>query len=319
MLRVLTYHRVAEPGATPHLHPGLISATPTGFEEQARFLAANYTVVSMEETLEAWTTKRRLPRRSVLLTFDDGYRDFAEVAWPILKRYQLPVTLFVATAYPNEPRRGFWWDRLHQAFVSTTRTELHDSTVGTLSLASPQARRASLRRTEDYLKSLPHRAAMAFVDQVCTELGGNQSQETSVLDWEQLRALAHQGVTLGAHTRTHLLLPQLPPEEAAEEIRGSQEDLRREIGRVLPVFCYPNGAHSDSVVEVLREAGFKLAFTTEDGQNKPNSTDPLRLRRTNITPRTTLPIFRLRLVRLVTYFDRWRHRRQSWAVGTTRP
>lgn len=315
MLRVLTYHRVAEPEATPHLHPGLISATPKGFEEQVRYLAANYTVVSMEEALDAWMTRRRPPRRSVLLTFDDGYRDFAEVAWPLLKRYQLPVTLFVATAYPNEPQKGFWWDRLHQAFSNATRTELNDTPVGTLSLASPQTRRASLRRTEDYVKTLPHRAAMAFVDQVCQELGGKQSQETDVLDWEQLRALAHQGVVLGAHTRTHPLLTQLPPEEAAEEICGSQEDLSREIGGVLPIFCYPDGVHSDPVVEMLREAGFKLAFTADDGQNKPNSTDPLRLRRTNITPRTTLPIFRLRLQRWVSYLDSWRHRKQPWAAS----
>jgi len=315
MLRVLTYHRVAEPEAAPHLHPRLISATPAGFEEQVRFLAANYTVISMQEALDAWEAGRRLPRRSVLLTFDDGYRDFAEVAWPILKRYQLPATLFVATAYPSEPQKGFWWDRVHQAFSNTTRAELYDTPLGTLSLTSSQARRASLRRTEDYVKTLRHSAAMAFVDQVCNELGGNQSQETNVLDWDQLRALAHQGVALGAHTRTHPLLTQLPPAEAAEEICGSQEDLGREIGRVLPIFCYPDGAHSDSVVEVLREAGFKLAFTTEDGQNKPNSTDPLRLRRTNITPRTTLPIFRLRLQRWVSYLDSWRHRKQPRAAS----
>jgi peptidoglycan/xylan/chitin deacetylase (PgdA/CDA1 family) len=310
MLRVLTYHRVAEPGTTPYLHPGLISATPTGFEEQVRFLAAHYAVVSMEEVLEAWTTQRQLPRRSVLLTFDDGYCDFVDVAWPILKRYRIPVTLFVATAYPNQPQKGFWWDRLHQAFVSTTRAELCDVSVGRLSLASPQARRASLRRAEDHVKTLPHGAAMAFVDKVCNELGGQQSQYANLLDWEQLRALSHQGVVLGAHTRTHPLLTQLPPQEAAEEICRSQEDLRCEIGRVLPIFCYPDGAYSDAVVEIVREAGFTLAFTTHDGQNQPNSTDPLRLRRTNITSRTSLPIFRLRLQRWVSYLDSWRHRKQ---------
>ncbi len=315
MLRVLTYHRVAEPGAAPHLHPGLISATPTGFEEQVRFLAAHYAVVSMEEALEAWTTQRQLPRRSVLLTFDDGYRDFVDVAWPVLKRYRLPVTLFVATAYPDEPQKGFWWDRLHQAFVSTTRAELFDVSVGRLSLVSPQARRASLRRAEDHVKTLTHSAAIAFVDQVCHELGGPQSQQASVLDWEQLRALSHEGVVLGAHTRTHPLLTQLPPPEAAEEICRSQDDLRREIGRVLPIFCYPDGAYSDAVVEIVREAGFTLAFTTRDGQNKLDSTDPMQLRRTNITPRTSLPLFRLRLQRWVSYLDSWRHRKQPGAAS----
>jgi len=315
MLRVLTYHRVAEPEATPHLHPGLISATPAGFEEQVRYLAANYDVVSMEEVLAAWKGNRPLPSRSVLLTFDDGYRDFADVAWPILRDYRLPVTLFVATAYPGEPPKGFWWDRLYQAFVSTSRTDPFETPVGTLSLASPRARGSGLRRTEDYVKELPHDAAMAYVDKICSELGGKQAKVTTVLDWEQLRALSHQGVVLGAHTRTHALLTQLPPEKAAEEIQGSQEDLRREVGSVLPVFCYPDGAHNDSVVKMLREGRFELAFTTRDGQNKPHSADPLRLRRTNITPRTSLPIFRLRLQRWVSYLDGWRHRKQPWTAS----
>jgi peptidoglycan/xylan/chitin deacetylase (PgdA/CDA1 family) len=315
MLRVLTYHRVAEPEAAPHLHPGLISATPTSFERQVRYLATNYEVVSMEQVLDAWKANHPLPSRAVLLTFDDGYRDFADVAWPILKDHRLPVTLFVATAYPGRPQMGFWWDRLYQAFISTTRNEPCQTPVGALSLASPSVCRTSLRRIEDYVKGLPHDAAMAFVDNISHELGGKQPEATAVLDWEQLRALSQQGVVLGAHTRTHARLTHLPPEKAAEEIQGSQQDLRREIGSVLPVFCYPDGAHNDSVVEMVREGGFELAFTTRDGQNKPHSADPLRLRRTNITPRTSLPIFRLRLQRWVSYLDGWRHRKQSWAAS----
>ncbi|MBM2850638.1 MAG: Polysaccharide deacetylase [Anaerolineales bacterium] len=93
LLGVLTYHRVDEPGAHPALYPGLISATPEVFGQQMDYLATNYHVVSVRELIEVYRTGGVLPPRSVTITFDDACHDFAEYAWPILKRYRLPVTL----------------------------------------------------------------------------------------------------------------------------------------------------------------------------------------------------------------------------------
>ena len=111
MLRVLTYHRVAKPNDTPTLEPRLISTTPAMFAQQMRYLARHYAVVSLEDVLHAVTTGMRLPKRAVLITFDDAYRDVGDIAWPILQRYQLPATLFVPTWYPAQPERALWWDR----------------------------------------------------------------------------------------------------------------------------------------------------------------------------------------------------------------
>ena len=111
----------------------------------------------------------------------------------------------------------------------------------------------------------------------------------------------------------------MSPREARNEIRGSQEDLSREIADVSPIFCYPNGAYSEDILRIMREEGFFLSVTTEDGVNNLNSVDPLRLRRINITPRTTLTIFRLRLLRVSTYVDRWRHRMQRLAEASSSP
>src|SRR3954451_8252186 len=93
-LVVLVYHRVDQPCAHPMLDPDLISATPEAFDQQMRYLATNYHVVSMAEVLDAFQSGIALPARSVLITFDDAYSDFATYAWPILKTYRLPVTLF---------------------------------------------------------------------------------------------------------------------------------------------------------------------------------------------------------------------------------
>jgi len=318
VLRVLTYHRVANRVDSSTLSPRLISATPDDFRRQAAYLARNYDVVSMAEVLEALQNRRRLSPRSVLITFDDAYLDFKEIAWPILREHRLPATLFVPTAYPDHPERGFWWDRLWRAVMGTSRTVLRGRKME-VRIASPEERCAGLRKLHTHIKSLPHAEAMALVDRVCAFCGEIPTDQRTVLNWNELRELVREGVTLGAHTRTHPILTQMPLPKARMEIRGSQEDLHQQIGKVSPIFCYPNGAYNETILRVMREEGFLLSVTTEDGFNNLESADALRLRRINITPRTTLAIFRLRLLWLSPYVNAWRHRVQRLAGAISSP
>jgi peptidoglycan/xylan/chitin deacetylase (PgdA/CDA1 family) len=147
---------------------------------------------------------------------------------------------------------------------------------------------------------------MKLVDTVCVQLAEPPVKTAQVLSWFRLRQLASEGVTLGSHTRSHPILTQISPLQIREEVRQSQEDLKREIGLALPIFCYPNGDHSEAVIKVLRAEGIALAFTVLPGENHLNSTDLLRLRRTCIWPRTSLPLFYLRLQRMGIRLDAWR-------------
>lgn len=311
MLRVLTYHRIAGPERDPQLSPRLVSATPEVFARQVQHLASHYHVLGLVDVLEAVEARRGLPRRAVLITFDDAYRDFLEVAWPILQRHRLPATLFVPTAYPDRPERGFWWDRLHRAFTDPARSELVLREIGKLPLQTRAERLAAMQQAIQRCKQLRHDEAMLLVEAICDQLGEDNVHHPSVLGWEELRALASAGVAVCAHTRWHPLLTRLSRQRAREEIAGSQADVEQEIGDGLPAFCYPDGAHDDVVVELVRQEGFVLAFTQIDGHSRLGVTDPLRIFRTNITPRTTLPAFRLRLHTWFTHVDRWRHERRQ--------
>ncbi len=293
-LRVLTWHRVADPAADPDLYPGLVSATPAGFEEQLDWLARRFAVVSLDEVLEARRGGPALPRRALLLSFDDAYADFAEHAWPALRRRGLPAALFVPTAYPDQPGCAFWWDRLWSALAHTRRTELR-TREATLRLDSPAERTRSYKRLRDRVKSLGHDEAMTFVDELCTELG-TRAAHNRVLGWSALRRLAREGATLVPHTRTHPLLHRIDADRVREEATGSLADLRREIGPTPAVLAYPSGGHDAAVVQRLREEGFELAFTTENGINDLATADPLRLRRVSVTLRTARPVLRARLL-----------------------
>ena len=225
-LRVLTYHRVDEAENRPALEPAL-AVRPREFKRQLLFFSRHYRVVSMDRIVEAFSGGQPLPARALAITFDDGYLDFSEHAWPILKQFQLPVTLFIPTAFPGNPGRYFWWDRLYHACKPGNGLNQIDTPASQLDWESAH------RRARDLVKTLPHGKAMRWIEETCgrgpLEMAGNP-----VLDWDTLRQLAAEGVTLAPHTQTHPLLNRVSPDQAATEILGSREDLEREIGDVLP-------------------------------------------------------------------------------------
>jgi peptidoglycan/xylan/chitin deacetylase (PgdA/CDA1 family) len=172
-------------------------------------------------------------------------------------------------------------------------------------LDSASQRAETFRRLKDYVKTMPHGAAMEWVEQICGELGLARTTH-NVLSWAELRRLAREGLTLGAHTQTHPLMNRVTPAEVRAEALGSLRDLEREIGSAAPIFAYPSGGFNDEVVRILREEGFRLAFTTVRGVNDMQHADRLRLRRINVGRRTNLSIFRARLLPWSLYLNRWR-------------
>ena len=294
-LAVLMYHRVLEPGQAPTHDPTVVSATPAQFEAQIAFLAANVPLLSLDELLAVKRGELQAPPGAVVVTFDDACTDFAEHAWPVLRRHGVPVTLFVPTAFPGDPKRPFWWDHLHHALVTTERRDELTTPFGELSLVSASDRAQTFRLLRDRIKATPHHQAMSIFQGVTAQLevappGG------SVLGWDELRRLAGEGVALAPHGRTHALLDSLSPEEAREEIRGSVTDLEREIGSAPRVFAYPAGRLTEEVVQLVREEGFEIAFETIRGANDLRRIDWLRVWRINVGRRSTLPLLRVQLL-----------------------
>ena len=295
LLRVITYHRVDEWDHRTELDPSTLSASPSAFEQQMGFLTQNYKVISMQTAVNAATGKEPLPDRAVLITFDDAYQDFAENAWPILRRFAIPATLFVPTGYPNNPDRVFWWDRLYQAVVVNPQSVALSTPKCRLLLRSPEERHSAFRWLKQWIKRLPHHLTMAQVEQICNTLASRPSV-SHVLSWDELRSLAQSGLTLAPHTRTHPLLNRVDADQCIAEVNGSICDLERHVGPTLPVFAYPDGATSTAAEKALRRAGVSLAFTTTRGINRIGKLDPLRLLRINIGRQTSLSLLRLQLL-----------------------
>lgn len=304
LLRILTYHRVEDVDANPTINPSVLSATPAEFDRQMAFLRASYNPVSVTDVLDYYENRTSLPPRSILVTFDDAYYDFDEHAWPVLQHYNIPVTLFVPTAYPDQPKRMLWWDQLYGA-VQQTQQKVVETPVGVLSFDTGEAKSASYKQLRDYVKSLPHQAAMTWLQQLYETLDVPPPASNEILGWDRLRQLAEAGVTLGPHTQNHPLVNRVSLEEARAEAVGSREDLQQKLNtEVLPIFAYPSGGVSKAVVDVLDEAGFKLAFTTVRGINRLPEQNPLLLKRINVGRHTSLPLLRGQLLPSTIYLNK---------------
>ncbi len=291
MLRVLTFHRV-----TDH----------TTFARQMEHLATHYNVTSLSALLDAVARRGALPARSVMITFDDGYREVSDVAWPILRQLDLPAVLFVPTAYPDAPERTYWWDRLEQALADTPRRDAIDTPIGRLPLARATERSRACSRLKRHLATLHHDDARHHAEAIRRSLDAPPGTVPDLLGWDDLRRLAREGLAIGAHSRTHPIMTRLSPDAVRQEIFGAQEDLQRELGESSPSFCYPNGRYNPTVLDALRDAGVAVAFTTRRGTNDLRWADPLRLRRINVSRSAGLHVLRARLVHSSVYFNRVR-------------
>lgn len=295
-LRVLAYHRIDDHRQRDPYYPGLISASPKQFAAQIEFLAEHYHVCSMNDVLAAANGSIVLPGDSVLLTFDDATVDFAEHAWPILRSFCLPATVFVATAYPDNPSISFWWDALYRAIMLSPDSTCVPVSMGLVRLSTAAQRQQLFRRLKEHFKTIPHNEFQKQLGEIVSAAAVPDPPHNNVLGWNQLRDLDVEGVTLAPHTHTHPMLNQLSMHEIHEELTTSWQVLESQIGHsVSRALAYPAGGVSDSVVSAMAAAGLRLGFTTLRGVNNQSFDNPFRLRRINVGATTTLGLLRLQL------------------------
>ncbi len=278
-LRVLCYHRVSDPEYDPiGGHPGVISATPEAFAEQISLVARHYVAIGTEELRASLVAGRALPVGATLVTFDDGYRDFLTHAWPVLKAHRVPAVVFVPTAYPDRPKL-FWWDELWQMLSNPANPVVALDGAGRIDLRTARGRWTALKllRNELWTKN-PAVIEQRMADLRAT-LGVSVVLRSSVLGWDELRALAADGVIIASHGRTHASMPSLTDVELVTEIDGSQADFERELGEVEKVFAYPFGHYDARAAALLKERGFVAAFGVSFGRWTPSASNHFALPR----------------------------------------
>jgi peptidoglycan/xylan/chitin deacetylase (PgdA/CDA1 family) len=258
---VLTYHRIRAAGSAD---PGL---SVEKFAEQMRWVRDRCDPIGPEALVER-ARQRRAARPPVLVTFDDGYRNYHDLAYPVLESLAIPAVVFLATSFVDEG--GMMWTEEVQWAADNTQKErvtLPWGDARTVELRDAAARAALGGEARAHLKRLPDAERRATQAALLRELGNPPPKERQMLSWDEVRRT--MGLTCyGGHTHTHPILSRLDAEAADREIRTCKERIVAETGRAPTVFAYPNGRKSDYTAEtkqILRRHGFELAFSTSEG------------------------------------------------------
>lgn len=279
---ILCYHRVFAPETDPHL----LCVRPERFRAHLEIIRRLAQPLHLDQLIEA-REQRRLPRRGLVITFDDGYVDNLENALPILRATQVPATIYVATGATGTTRE-FWWDDLARLilgalhFPEILRLEIDGQPrtwpLGALSssaaswnvLASgaANARQSLFCELHAALRPLPQPAQEAVLEQLRSLTGTPVAARPGYrgMTGAELNTIAADPlITLGAHTLTHCDLAFWTAEEQAEEIEGSRRQLQDAIGREVTHFSYPYGSFNEDAIAVCARGNFRSAVTCLEG------------------------------------------------------
>jgi peptidoglycan/xylan/chitin deacetylase (PgdA/CDA1 family) len=274
-LSVLIYHRV-------HAHGFLVPTDITAdqFAWQMALIRDYFNPVSLSEAIERLQVGALEPG-SVCITFDDGYEDNLLVALPLLKQFDIPATFFIATDFidGNLMWNDYVWESVRQ--TKNSALDLHQIGLTHYHFNSSLERRQVGNQIIQAIKYLPPTQRLQMAKHIA-EIANCHHTQGLMMNSEQLAMLNRSGMHIGAHTQSHPILASLTQQAARVEIKASKDILERILGESVDLFAYPNGKPEQDYtardVQLVREAGFKAAVSTQWGVNR-KQTDVYQIRR----------------------------------------
>jgi peptidoglycan/xylan/chitin deacetylase (PgdA/CDA1 family) len=273
------YHRVL-----PHEHPDRVHeepgmyVSPQTFELHLQLLRRQFTLVHLDEWLSDAGAGRPLPRAACAVTFDDGWRDNFDHAFPLLRKHGVPATIFLVADLIGT-RYSFWPNRLSRLLRSAHAPQVLQSLPEQLRAAAGEPAFAGRDMTQlsdsliAHSKTLFTDAQMnSLLDSIEPAHGGSDPEGRDLASWDEIRAMGVGDlVRFGSHTRRHTRLrTDLDARQLEDEIVSSQRVLADQLGTAPRTFCYPNGDHCPAAVAMVRD-NYLGAVTTRHGWNSPRS------------------------------------------------
>jgi len=248
------YHSISD-------NNGSFFVKPENFTKQMEYLhKKGYRVISLDELVR--NKKKNIPFKGneVVITFDDGYEDNYKYAYPVLKRFGFPATIFLATDLIGRNRLKFSWEK---DFIKNN---------GYKTMLWGEFR--------DYESNAP---GIFILPNNIFNLNDFEVAELFFMDWDQVREMSEGGIVFGGHTKSHFYLGIIDNEEESQrEILGSKNVIEQQTGRPADYFCYPGGGFNIKTKAQVIEAGYKGACSTNRGFSKL-STDLYELQRIKVS------------------------------------
>ncbi len=278
---IIEYHHVA-----PEDNPlDTSNVDVEEFEKQIAFLRQSAEILPLEVLADRLRRRQAMRKRTVSITFDDGFKDNYRYAYPILRKYNLPATVFLATGYIESPDT-FWDIKLRYMLLNTKAEVLDIDGLERYHFPSAYERSTTAGRIIKHLSELPNREKDLLLEKIFKQLNVEIPRgfgEDITLTWTEIREMSNNGISFGAHTVTHLSLTQVTLENARNEIVASKEAIEEHLGKRCTSFAFPLGYFNEDLVRLIPEAGFTCAVVTLPRLINKN-TDIFRLPRLSGVP-----------------------------------
>src|SRR5215471_15791024 len=291
--QILTYHRINDDN--DHFFTGM---NINIFEKHMEYLSNYYNIMPLEEIVNCMKCND-IPDNVVAITFDDGYKDVYLNAYPILKKFSIPATIFLPTSC-IDTGEVLWHDRVFSAFRETQRSSLPKYGIyeKTYPLETIEEKLHAQQDVLRFLRSLDTHDRIQWIDCLITKLFLKDKENYSqlMLSWDDIKIMHTNGISFGSHTVTHPIMSKISSEQVMWEICESKKIIESHLDSPVRTFAYPNGKEEDfdhTTKALLQEAGYVCALTTIFGTNAYGH-DLFALRRGQPWE-TDLPLFAAKL------------------------
>ncbi|MEM5584083.1 polysaccharide deacetylase family protein [Roseibium sp. AS2] len=272
----------------PNCH---LEVTPEFLRQAVERIRANgYHIIALDEAIDLLKSGYGKPERYAVLTFDDGYRDNLEIAYPVLKALSAPFTVYVASGLVDRTSE-LWWLALERIIARNDEvTFLQNGTASGVPCRSVDEKNACFDHLAHYLMhDVSEQDQRAIIRSLAEQYGLDLKKlaDEQMMSWAEVRQLASDPlVTIGAHTHNHMALARLRADAARADVLKGMERLETELGRRPKHFAYPYGksnAAGPRDAAILREIGFASSVTTQPGVlHSSNARDTMMLPRVSL-------------------------------------
>lgn len=299
-LAVITYHGVLPRGYDP-IDPAFDGnlIRPEILRQQLRLLKVHYNVISPEELIRWRQGRSNLPPRAVLVTCDDGLLNCLTDMLPVLRQENVSCLFFVTGASAEESRTMLWYEELFLLFLRAPAGPFQIAEAGVViegHLRGPGDRRATWWSSVKRLSQIDATRRASFLCATRSSFGPSAESDFKsatpaacrrfgLLTLSELRELTSSGMTIGAHSMSHPMLSQAPPDLAYAEILESRLKLETALEKPIWAFAYPFGdpqSVTPKVLEMPQTAGYQAAFVNFGGGLGPRL-QPYALPRIHVT------------------------------------
>jgi len=304
-LIILAYHRIADIGTEDNypFDPELISATPLNFSDQMHHIKKHFNPVSLNDVIEYQQGKKKLPKKPIVITFDDGHEDNYTNAYPILKSLKIPATIFLSTEYIGS-NKIFWFDWVAHTIYQTkvNHLSINDNLFSIDIGTNVLSRRSAAKNILRYLMTLQNNKRILCLNEIEKQLEVTitdiNRKKSSALNWNQIIEMKNNNIEFGSHTVSHPILSKLDESNLTHEINDSKSDIESHINNSVKTIAYPVGGTTEFSEEVIRKcknAGYELGLSYISGIETLPIRNVFELKRLHVERYTSFELFKAML------------------------